>query len=610
MPPGAKTAPLINAQMRQTIVLRLIELPQQLQQLNTATRIDGQVVSRNADQSVVVRTAQGDITMRDSGSPRLQPGDRVAMDIAAGSPPRQAALKGYAPVATPTQSQPTPNLPAPVPTKPDLSAPPPLSGKPVLNAPNILPQQPGQTPAYDNGVKLPIPMGQALRLTPAGNFPLPQLPVTTTQLPISQQGFMLQFGGSIGVQHGQIRPQSMLQILSGFVPQSSQAAPLATALPQGLAAAMPLNAIDGDDAIMLQRPVTPQTPVPAVPSSAARDMPVLQLGTLTTIPTSAFTGQNVPLLFSSNVQPGGLLVQVMGFTARQQPVLQFMPAHMMPPQMQAALGSNGGTTQPLYILHFPQGDVAIGDTMQLGMPLAESLSPDALKTRAAASLWWMPGAWDDMAQIITQSTPQLAQFLEGQLPRAGQGPQAFSGAAAFLLSVMQGNLGEFLDNGDQLLAALTAKSLTSSVRGGGLAGGDGAAARVSDSDGQSWRITPLPVMASQAQIDKVQLYVAEDQNRKRDRSTRDRALRFIMAAKLSRMGDMQLEGLYQEERKQLDLQVRSEQAFSSEAQGYIGKLYAKALNRSDLTGEVFFQLKRTSWHEFTAPMLAAETVLA
>ena len=108
------------------------------------------------------------------------------------------------------------------------------------------------------------------------------------------------------------------------------------------------------------------------------------------------------------------------------------------------------------------------------------------------------------------------------------------------------------------------------------------------------------------------LYVPQYQADGRQKeSTRDsKAVRFVLAARLSHMGDMQLEGLYRTEGKALDVQVASEHPFSEAARTHIAQIYARALIRSDLSGALFFHLKNSHWRDFSAERATADAVIA
>lgn len=591
--------------MRQLAALRILDVPYTLRNLSGPLKLDGQIVSRSPDQSVILRTNQGDIKIRDAGNPKLQPGDRISVELGAGNPPRSAALRGYQPVASsPPASTPhlppqAPAVPGPATQGPQASSPKPAASYPAQGV--VLPQA-GESIDIPRP-SAPLPLNQSLRLTPfsAGAIPalIPgaQLPTSTVTLPLLQAAF----SGGVLTGGMQATPSGALPapplIIAGDVLQmpAPQGFPLAGRGQMGLpSATMPALPVMPTGAGNL----TTALPTPVLLPQAAMDMKVLVPAGMNN-PLGDNLGNTVPLMFANNTSPASQLAQVIGFTNRQQPILQLLRNHL-------SMAAQSTGHQNAFILHFPASQLTIGQVLQLSIPTGQGLSPDAMQLASTLknAAWWLPGAWDDLSQLLLNAPSAAAQMLENQLPKAGGPTAQLTGPAALLLSLMQGGAGmDFLLGDDMALAALTARASGGRMQQAASDMAQGNAQIVQDASGQNWRVMPLPLMIAQAQVDKIQLYVpAENDAEKRDRNARNRsggAMRFVLAAQLSRMGHLQLEGLFQPDKKLLDVQVRSEHPFSTEARTHIGDIYRKALNRSDLTGEVFFQLKQTSWHEFT-----------
>ncbi|HNQ92156.1 MAG TPA: hypothetical protein PKI93_04420, partial [Alphaproteobacteria bacterium] len=115
-----------------------------------------------------------------------------------------------------------------------------------------------------------------------------------------------------------------------------------------------------------------------------------------------------------------------------------------------------------------------------------------------------------------------------------------------------------------------------------------------------WRGVTIPLLWEQ-QIHKIPLYYkhlpdegAENEERKK------RRLRFLFDLNLSRMGGVQVDGFM--EAQKLDLIVRTKSPLSPPMQSRMKQLYAGAVERSNLTGELSFQFKPEHWVDFSQPL--------
>ena len=82
----------IKADIQQQAV-RLINLPDDLQSVKSPTRIEGEIVSKNADNTVTLKTDRGEMRVSSQGLDRYKEGQRLQLDIPAGKPPREALAR-------------------------------------------------------------------------------------------------------------------------------------------------------------------------------------------------------------------------------------------------------------------------------------------------------------------------------------------------------------------------------------------------------------------------------------------------------------------------------------------------------------------------------------
>lgn len=109
-----------------------------LEILDRPTRVEGEVVGRNEDGTIRIRTPLGDIDIRLRAPDRMViEGQKLEIDLAAGSPPKQAVIRPApsAPAALPPE-QPSgvPRTSQPPPPLPGVPVPPPVMDAPVQPA--------------------------------------------------------------------------------------------------------------------------------------------------------------------------------------------------------------------------------------------------------------------------------------------------------------------------------------------------------------------------------------------------------------------------------------------------------------------------------------------
>ena len=99
------------------------------------------------------------------------------------------------------------------------------------------------------------------------------------------------------------------------------------------------------------------------------------------------------------------------------------------------------------------------------------------------------------------------------------------------------------------------------------------------------------------QIQKIALYYKNDSQQEQNNNPENRQHRFIFDLSLDAMGPVQVDGLFRAQR--LDLIVRAKEPFSQPMQTEMRRLYAGALGKTGVTGDLSFQNRPDQWVTIT-----------
>ncbi len=612
-------------------VVQIVSLPDALQNNARAIRIEGEVVQQNKDGSVRVRTPQGDIDVAVRGR-QPQEGQRLEVDIPAGSPPRNATIRPAPaqpqpqqplppanttpPAETPVTLPPTRPLPAPVapPAQGQTPAPLPSSGGTTQPFPPVT-GQPAK-PAVENpslppqGADTAIPVKQALPPLPAltagatiklvaqpdGQMPVPDakgnmapaaITKAETNAVLTAQKAQGNLVATLLQAVKSVLPDSLVPQTIGKTPSLTPVNTSPIAVPQNGATVPPLVLSAKIVSITLPSGQTLTAPaqqtqiaaVPpvatAIPASPAPATPqVVNPASLLTVTITEVTPQNQPIVPVPTNSTGTV----------QNFILQSPPA-TVPVGAQITL-------QPQIAIPTAMmtGDAALVPSMPTGVLAPSPLSalPPAwramLPLMQAAPLW---PAMDELFQTFYQATPQAAQVLGRTIPSPANAANFGSAVLLFAAALKSGDLQGWMgDRKFEMLQKLGKDSILSR-----LSGETSSLAANNDSATTDWKSFPIPLLW-QNEISKVMFHVrkepSEDEQEKGQAGTR-----FVMDLSLTRMGDVQLDGLVRG--KRLDLIVRTQTPVSSMMQEAMATAYANALDGTDIYGEIGFQSDRANW---------------
>jgi hypothetical protein len=623
-------------------IVQIVSLPDALKNNARAIRLEGEVVQQNNDGSTRIRTPQGDIDITMRGR-QPQPGQKVEVDIPPGSPPRNVTVRP-APAQPAPQEAPLPAQP-PVTTRPALpptQAQPPPTGGTTQPLPQTQPatRQPVTTQPLPAPEKPQVPLPGSYQLT-AQSTPAPATAQPIQQLPPLVPGQIVKLvpmpTGAIPLPTPDAPEVSIIaktEMQTALIPQKSQNI-LITTLLQAVKSALPES-------------ITPQAVSNFLTANAKQAVPSATPATVSAKPMlSAFTA-SIPTLTAkivSMILPSGQTLTAppaTTATATPAPIVVSTPSPVATPTLIATPAApithvnsaplltvtitevtkqnqpivpipmnNAGAVQN-FVLQSPPASVPVGTQVTLQPQLISSPvtvtadhaamapMPTSTITAPASAL---PPAWrsllplmqpaslwpvmDEMFQTFYQATPQAAQILGRTIPSPANGAHFGPAVMLFAAALKSGELQTWLGEKKlEMIQKLGKDSLLSRLSGetSSLSGGN-------DAPATEWKSFPIPLLW-QNEISKILFHVRKEPS-ENEQENAEGGTRFVMDLSLTRMGDVQLDGLVRG--KRLDLVVRTELPVSSLMQEAMATAYASALDGTDIYGEIGFQSDRTNW---------------
>lgn len=300
-------------------------------------------------------------------------------------------------------------------------------------------------------------------------------------------------------------------------------------------------------------------------------------GTRPAPPLPAATQFTPPLTSTNNAAT--VTAQVTGFTGQSLPLVTVQWPGTPLPQS--------------FVLQFKSNNLQLGTQLQIipkastaPLPTLTALLPQTTNPLLRGFQW---PALDELYSDLSRISPQAAASLSRALPNPANAAQIGPAAMMFIAAVRSGDIGTWL--GDKKID-LIQRAGRSNILGRLVQDSAQTARTVEPASSGDWRAVPLP-MFWEGEIHKITLYTRhENQNNQQDQNGNGQT-RFVFDLSLSRMGDVQLDGLLRD--KRLDLVVRTENAFSSPMQQAMRQAYTSALDSTDLTGDLNFQGSTKNW---------------
>jgi hypothetical protein len=625
LPPSA----LSNAQARariDQIAVRIINLPDGLRSNASPVKISGTVSGQNPDGSMTVRTDKGDISilLRDKGA--LPTGTKIDIDIPAGRNPQQASIKSSDQQSgTPVSDK--PNLAQSLYSTLESS---PLEIKAKLNTETLGSVITSAQIPIDGDAPIAIPIaggalqaGQLIRLLPVPPHSLPADILNTLLTPQSTPDLI---AGLVSIienfpKEAIAQRAALITVLSRLDlstltqsdnHQSATTPTTSTAPSQLLAKIENLLQSIGLTGNFKNETGAPQTLTPQSPALSSQNFSVFNPSKPLDGQVIAFQPVQPPAQLSATPPPLSVLStplkpeilqnvpisagQVIGFTAQNLPLLSIPLPHT-------------GLTQ-IYTLQFGANNVAAGSPVFIALDPLSTRPTQTLFIQAAdgnisltspSLATGLPDwdSFDSLFKTLIHLAPTEAQNFAQTIPSPAH-PQTMGALSLFFLSVLRsgGQIENMMTT--ETVALLKQMGKIDSLR---AANADmGIASRLDNLTlPQDWRMALLPLMWEN-QIYKAPLYYKhypEEGGKDDNDAKKRRKLRFLFDLKLSRMGGVQVDGFMQSER--LDIILRTKSPLSPPMQSQMKRIYAGAMDKSRLTGDLSFQFKPEHWVDFSEP---------
>ncbi len=215
------------------------------------------------------------------------------------------------------------------------------------------------------------------------------------------------------------------------------------------------------------------------------------------------------------------------------------------------------------------------------------------------------GIWNVMQEInhlITQIAPELSANFTNIIPNPSSPAQISNMALFFISAIKSGNIDNWLNskiidvikdsNKSGLLSRLSTEfSMISRI--------------YNETYGSEWRTTIIPLMF-QNEIHKVIINYRREKNDQTEdiKDFVGEKTRFVVDLNLSNIGNIQLDGLFisnkNKKLNRLDLIIRTKQAFSETMKKEMRRIYSSSLNEIKFTGELSFQHNQNQWVNITS----------
>jgi hypothetical protein len=417
-----------------------------------------------------------------------------------------------------------------------------------------LPLVPQQAPAQPGAAQLPTPQ---MQVPPA---PLTPVPATPTPLPLAT--------GS----------EASVRIIDIQLPRAQGApAQQPAALPAPQATPMPTPAAPSPPISATATPSAPTAPVVAAPTIATPAAPTPQPGLVLPTPQGLPAAPPQPPVI---VQPQPPLATFTGTVVSRSPAGA------------PVIETESGTLQLNVRANLPIGTRVTVEVAALLEPRAglPPLPPTPVSSLPLSGPPGMHAGWPTLTEslaVLRRTDPVAAQQLAQAIPDGG--PRTAVAAMSFMQAMRSGDARQW--PGDMSLRALE----RAGPRGAHLASqlSDEVAAlstRARDT-GTEWRALPLPWSAD-GQIDRIALITrkegdSDDDSRKKSGGG---GTRFLINLDLSRLGSMQLDGMFRKETRGFDMMIRTKEALPDNIRLDLVGIFANSNAAMGLKGGLTFQV--------------------
>jgi hypothetical protein len=244
-----------------------------------------------------------------------------------------------------------------------------------------------------------------------------------------------------------------------------------------------------------------------------------------------------------------------------------------------------------YEMHYPAQNLPVGTQITL----------ETLPIKSGATINAPTTSWTSMQNVIEFLATQLptiqAQSLMQTVPNASVAKNFPAAALLFLAAAKGGDLSGWL--GTPAMAALqnapmnikkSFEKMTNEIlEGASKVGAKGdSTTPASAQTSTDWRGHMLPMMFG-SEIHKLPLWVHDNYGEDDNGEMQKLATRFVIDLNLSRMGNIQIDGIIRSPLKQFDLAMITESDFGQDARDYIADIWQSTLQSMDMRGGIDFR---------------------
>lgn len=246
-------------------------------------------------------------------------------------------------------------------------------------------------------------------------------------------------------------------------------------------------------------------------------------------------------------------------------------------------------------------EVAAATPPRIGAPLPLPLPANAAPMAGPAGAYTGWPTLVESVSLLQRSDPVAAQQLAQAIPDGG--PRTAAAVISFVQAMRTGDARQW--PGDSTLRALEKTGPRGAHLAGTLSGEVGElSARARDAGGAEWRALPVPWNAG-GQIDRIALITRREGDGDADGGggKKGGGTRFLIDLDLSRLGAMQLDGMFKKELRAFDMVLRTKNALPEEMRRDLLGIFTDANGAMGLKGGLTFQVTK----KFADPLNAGNS---
>jgi hypothetical protein len=246
-------------------------------------------------------------------------------------------------------------------------------------------------------------------------------------------------------------------------------------------------------------------------------------------------------------------------------------------------------------------EVAAATPPRIGVALPLPLPASAPPMAGPAGAYTGWPTLIESVSVLQRSDPVAAQQLAQVIPDGG--PRTAAAVISFVQAMRTGDARQW--PGDTTLRALEKAGPRGAHLAGTLSGEvSELSARARDSGGAEWRALPVPWNAG-GQIDRIALITRREGDADPDGGggKKGGGTRFLIDLNLSRLGAMQLDGMFKKELRVFDMVLRTKDALPEEMRCDLMAIFTNANGAMGLKGGLTFQVTK----KFADPLNAGNS---